>query len=236
MNNVRDRDNYNMKKIKKFNSVDHAYNTEDLKNLILKQEKVEKPNIDIKALANQREKINLIEFKESEQKRVNNPYKGIIKDFNYDQKLKKQEDLIIHKVTQVDKDKVQFDQKMGVYKTNISTHNDEIKEVYSIDKKNQHKKDFEYQHKYKYRTKLDNNNEEADLRVDRIDFYKKEQQKLGDNKKKIDNILMDLIDVGILSDSMDSINFDKIDADKLAETLKKTFGDEEYEKLIKELS
>lgn len=236
MNNVRDRDNYNMKKIKKFNSVDHAYNTEDLKNLILKQEKVEKPNIDIKALANQREKINLIEFKESEQKRVNNPYKGIIKDFNYDQKLKKQEDLIIHKVTQVDKDKVQFDQKMGVYKTNITTHNDEIKEVYSIDKKNQHKKDFEYQHKYKYRTKLDNNNEEADLRVDRIDFYKKEQQKLGDNKKKIDNILMDLIDVGILSDSMDSINFDKIDADKLAETLKKTFGDEEYEKLIKELS
>jgi len=225
-----------MKKIKKFNSVDHAYNTEDLKNLILKQENIEKPNIDIKALANQREKINLIEFKESEKKRVNNPYKGIIKDFNYDQKLKKQEDLIIHKVTQGDKDKDQFDQKMGVYKTNITSHNDEIKEVYSIDKKNQHKKVFEYQHKYKYRTKLDNNNEEADLRVDRIDFYKKEQQKLEDNKKKIDNILMDLIDVGILSDSMDSINFDKIDADKLAETLKKTFGHEEYEKLIKELS
>jgi hypothetical protein len=67
-NNVRDREAYNMKKIKKFNSVDHAYNTEDLKNLILKQEKVEKPNIDIKALANQREKINFIEFKESEQK------------------------------------------------------------------------------------------------------------------------------------------------------------------------
>lgn len=236
MNNVRDRDAYNMKKIKKFNSIDHSYNTEDLKNLIIKQEKIIKPNIDIKALANEREKINLVEFKESEKKRVNNPYKGIIKDFNYEKKLKKQEDLVVHKVTEQDKDLTQFDEKMGVYKHNITTHNNEINEVYSIDKKNKHKKDFEYQHKYKYRTKLDSTNEDADLRVDRIDFYKKEQNKLEDNKKKIDNILMDLIDVGILSDSMDSINFDKIDADKLAETLKNTFGEEEYEKLIKELS
>ena len=99
----------------------------------------------------------------------------------------------------------------------------------------EHKKEFDYQHKYKYRTKLEAGNEESDLRVDRIEFYKKEQQKLEHNKKKIDNILLDLIDSGILSDNLDSINFDKIDADKLAETLKNTFGEAEYEKLIKEI-
>ncbi len=236
INNVRDREAYNMKKIKKFNSIDQMHNTEDLKNLIIKPIKIEKANIDIKALANSREQSNLSELKQSEQKRVNNPYKGIIKDFNYDQKLKKQDDLIVHKVTELDKDKKQFDEKMDVFKDKITTQNTEIKDIYSIDKKTQHKKDFEYQHKYKYRTKLEAGNDESDLRVDRIEFYKKEQQKLEHNKKKIDNILLDLIDSGILSDNLDSINFDKIDADKLAETLKNTFGEEEYEKLMKELS
>lgn len=236
MNNVRDREAYNMKKIKKFNSIDQIHNTEDLKNIILKPEKLEKTNIDIKALANNREKANLAELKQSEQKRVNNPYKGIIKDFNYDKKLKKQEDLIVHKVTEQDKNMKEFDEKMGNFKTEIVTQNDNIKDTYSLDKKIQHKKDFEYQHKYKYRTKLETNNEESDLRVDRIEFYKKEQHKLENNKKKIDNILLDLIDSGVLSDNLDSINFDKIDADKLAETLKNTFGEEEYKKLIKELS
>ncbi len=236
INNVRDREAYNMKKIKKFNSIDQMHNTEDLKNLIIKPIKIEKANIDIKALANSREQSNLSELKQSEQKRVNNPYKGIIKDFNYDQKLKKQDDLIVHKVTELDKDKKQFDEKMDVFKDKITTQNTEIKDIYSIDKKTQHKKDFEYQHKYKYRTKLEAGNDESDLRVDRIEFYKKEQQKLEHNKKKIDNILLDLIDSGILSDNLDSINFDKIDADKLAETLKNTFGEEEYQKLMKELS
>ena len=41
INNVRDREAYNMKKIKKFNSIDQIHNTEDLKNLILKPEKIE---------------------------------------------------------------------------------------------------------------------------------------------------------------------------------------------------
>ena len=237
MNNVRDREAYNMKKIKKFNSIDQVHNNNDIKNLIIKTEKIEKANIDIKALATGREQANLIELKQSEQKRVNNPNKGIIKDFNYDKKLKKQDDLLVHKVTEEDKDKKQFDDKMDVFKDKITTQNTEIKDIYSFDKKTKHKKDFEYQHKYKYRTKLEGGGaEESDLRVDRIEFYKKEQHKLEHNKKKIDNILLDLIDSGILSDNLDSINFDKIDADKLAETLKNTFGEEEYQKLMKELS
>ncbi len=236
MNNIRDRNSYNMKKIRQFNNIDQFYNKDDIKNLIIKPEKIEKPNINIKSLIDERQKNNEKELDDAKIKRVNNPYKGIIKDFNYEKKIKAQNDLIVHKVTEVDKDKKIFDNKMGEFKTTIGVQDNEIKDIYSLDKKNKHKKDFEYQHKYKYRTKLDNSGDDSDLRVDRIEFYKKEQQKLEDNKKKIDNILLDLIDSGILSDSLDSINFDKIDADKLADTLKNTFGEEEYNKLIKELS
>ena len=66
-----------------------------------------------------------------------------------------------------------FDKNMGTFKTEIGSQNDKIKDIYSLDKKIQHKKDFEYQHKYKYRTKLDVSNEDTDLRVDRIEYYKK---------------------------------------------------------------
>lgn len=228
------RDAYNMKKIKKFNNVDQIHNKDDLKNLIIKPEQIVKPNINIKALVDSRQLENNKELEESAKKRVNNPYKGIIKDFNYEKKIKEQKDLVVHKVTEDDKDKKFFDNKMGDYKTTIKTQNEEIKDIYSIDKKTQHKKDFEYQHKYKYRTKLESN-DDADLRVDRIEYYKKEQQKMEDSKKKIDNILLDLIDSGILSESLDSINYDKIDTEKLEETLKKTFGEEEFKKLMKEL-
>ncbi len=234
--NVRDRNAYNIKKIKQFNNIDQLHNKDDIKNLIIKPEKIEKPNLNIKSLIDERVSTNNRELEDSKKKMVNNPYKGIIKDFNYEKKIKEQKDLIVHKVTEQDKDKKKFDANMGNFKEKNNTIDNEIKDIYSLDKKNEHKKDFEYQHKYKYRNKLETNSEESDLRVDRIEFYKKEQQKLEDNKKKIDNILLDLIDSGVLSDNLDSINFDKIDADKLADTLKTTFGEEEFNKLLKELS
>ncbi len=228
------RDAYNMKKIKKFNTIDQLHNKDDLKNLILKPQTIEKPNINIKALTDVRKHENDSVVEESKKKMVNNPYKGIIKDFNYEKKIKEQKDLVVHKVTEVDKDKKVFDNNMGSFKTTIKTQNEEIKDIYSIDKKTQHKKDFEYQHKYKYRSKLETG-EESDLRVDRIEYYKKEQEKMEDNKKKIDNILLDLIDSGILSENLDSINYDKIDTSKLEETLKKTFGEDEFKKIMLEL-
>jgi hypothetical protein len=225
-----------MKKIKKFNNIDQIYNNDDLKNSILKPEKIEKSNINLQSLIDSKIYQNNKELDESIKKRVNNPYKGIIKNFNYDKKIEKQKDLIIHIVTKEDKDKINFDSNMGKFQSTLKNQNEEINGIYSIDKKIQHKKDFEYQHKYKYRNKLETNECDTDLRVDRIEFYKKEQQKIDDNKKKIDNILLDLIDSGILSENLDSINFDKIDTNKLEETLKNTFGEEEYNKLIKELS
>jgi hypothetical protein len=102
-----------------------------------------------------------------------------------------------------------------------------------MDKKISHKKDFDYQHKYKYRVKIDN--EDEDLRVDRIEFYKKEQNKVEENKKKIDDILLNLIDSGILSKDMEFINYDKIDTNELESKLKNAFGEEEFKKLLEDI-
>ena len=228
------RDSYNMKKIKKFNNIDHLYNQDELKNLIIRQQKIEKLNINIKSLVDNRGDANKKDLEESIKKRVNQPYKGIIKDFDYSKiRDKHEEDLIVHKVTINDKDKIIFNNKMDNFEKVIAEQNKDIKDTYSMDKKISHKKDFDYQHKYKYRVKIEN--EDEDLRVDRIEFYKKEQNKVEENKKKIDDILLNLIDSGILSKDMEFINYDKIDTNELESKLKNAFGEEEFQKLLEDI-
>jgi hypothetical protein len=229
---ISSRDSYNMKKIQKFNKIDQTYDKDNLKQLIIKPIKIEKPNQNIASIANVREVESKKELDDCIKKRTNQPYKGIIKNFNYNKEFKKQDDLIVHKVT--DKDKLGFKEEVDKYNIEIKTQNSEIKDAYSKDKKNEHKKHFEYQHKYKYRNKLDTATE-PDLRVDRIEFYKKEQQKLEDSKKKIDDILGNLIDSGVLSENFDSINYDKINVDELEQTLINQFGKEEFSKLLQEI-
>jgi hypothetical protein len=229
------RDSYNIKKIKKFNNIDHLYNQDELKNLIIKPQKIEKPNINIKSLVDNRDNVNKKDLEDSIKKRVNQPYKGIIKDFDYSKiKEKCKEDLIVHKVTDIDRDEKIFDENMGKFKNEIADQNKNIKDTYSLDKKTAHKKEFDYQHKYKYRVKIDSTDND-ELRVDRIEFYKKEQNKIEENKKKIDDILLNLIDSGILSENMESINYDKIDTNELELKLKNAFGEEEFEKLLKDI-
>jgi hypothetical protein len=234
------RNSHNLKKIQKFNNIDQKYNIDQLKDVIIKTEKIQKPNININNLVKSKEEENKNIINEAVLKRTNQPYKGIIKNFDYSKiREKHEEDLIVHKSTAADKDKNLFDSKLTNYNDTIKTQNTEIKQIYSGDKYSVNKKDFDYQHKYKYRSKIDDgssNPDESDLRVDRINYYKKEQHKNEENKKKIDDILINLIDTGILTDDMNNINYDKIDINALEDTLKKEFGEEEFNKLLKELN
>lgn len=228
------KNSYNMRKMKKFNNIDQMYNQNDFKNLILKPQKIEKPNLNLDSLINNKEQSNSTDLKESIKKRTNEPYKGIIKNFDYSKiREKHEEDLIVHKVNDEDKNIEVFDTNMNVFHNKIEKQNEDIKDTYSIDKKTEHKKEFDYQHKYKYRTKIDTG--DNDLRVDRIEFYKKEQSKIEDNKKKIDDILLNLIDSGILSENLESIDYDKVDTDDLETKLKNVFGEDEFNKILKEL-
>lgn len=228
------KNSYNMKKIKKFNNIDQMYNQDDLKNLILKPQKIEKSNININSLINNKKKTNESDLNDCVKKRINEPYKGIIKNFDYSKiREKHEEDLIVHKVNEEDKNMKLFDSNMDIFRDKITKQNKDIKDVYSIDNKTEHKKEFDYQLKYKYRTKIDTNDD--DLRVDRIEFYKKEQSKIEENKKKIDDIFLNLIDSGILSENLDTINYDKIDTNELENKLKNVFGEEEFNKILKEI-
>lgn len=228
------RESHNMKKIRKFNNIDQSFNKDEYRNLIIKPQKIEKPNIDISALVSNREFESKNELDEARRNRINQPYKGIIKDADFN-KIKIEKDLIVHTVCDEDKNEDKFEENLNKFGETIQTHNNEIKDIYSIDKKIQHKKEFDYQHKYKYRTKIEGS-DDNELRTDRIEFYKKEQNKLEDSKKKVDDILFNLIDSGILSENLDSINYDKIDAQELENTLKNAFGEEEFAKLMKEIS
>ena len=225
---------YDMKKFKKFNNIDQMYNQDDLKKMILKPQKIEKPNINIKSLIDNKQTSNTKDLNESIKKRINEPYKGIIKNFDYSKiREKHEEDLIVHKVNNEDKNINVFDSNMGVFQNKIEKQNKDIKDAYSVDKKIEHKKEFDYQLKYKYRTKIDSGDD--DLRVDRIEFYKKEPSKIEENKKKIDDILLNLIDSGILSENLESIDYNKIDTNDLESKLKNVFGEEEFNKILKEL-
>jgi len=229
------KNSYNIRKMQKFNNIDQMYSQNDFKNLILKSQKIEKPNINMDSLLNNREQINSSDLKDSIKKRTNEPYKGIIKNFDYSKiREKHEEELIIHKVNDEDKNIKIFDTNMNVFHNKIEKQNKDIKDTYSIDKKTEHKKDFDYQHKYKYRTKIESDDND-DLRVDRIEFYKKEQNKIENNKKKIDDILLNLIDSGILSENLESIDYDKVDTNDLENKLKNVFGEDEFNKILKEL-
>jgi len=229
------RDSYNLKKIQKLNSVEQSYNKDNLFDLIIKPQKIEKTDINILQVANQREKEGEKELQECIKKRTNFPYKGIIKNFDYTKiRENHKEDLVVHKVTEADKKN--FDTDYIKYNEAVDSQNKELNDKYSNNKKNEHKKEFEYQHKYKYRSKLDNTGgDEQNLRVDRIEYYKKEQLKVEENKKKIDDILIGLIESGVLSEDLDKINYDKIDVNELEEKLKKEFGEEEFKKLMNDL-
>ena len=226
------REMYNLKKIQKFNTIDQSHSKDSLIHTIINPEKIQKPNLNIENLVKNRESDGDKELQECMKKRTNQPYKGIIKNFDYNRKFEKKEDLIVHTVT--DEDKIHFDKDIEKYKIEKDKQDTEFVNTYSKDKINEYKKKFDYQHKYKYRSKLDNV-VECDLRVDRIEFYKREQEKMEDSKKKIDDILINLIDSGVLSENLETINYDKIDVDELEKTLIKEFGEEEFTKLLKDI-
>ncbi len=233
--NTNVRNSYNMKKIKKFNNIDQMYNQDELKNIIIKTQKIEKPNININSMVTNRQTNDEKDLNESIKKRVNVPYKGIIKNCDYSKiREKHEEDLIVHKVNEEDKDKKIFDKNMNTFEKKIKEQNNDIKDAYSLDKESSHKKEFDYQHKYKYRTKIDANGDD-DVRIDRIEYYKKEQNKMEESKKKIDDVLLSLIDSGVLSENLESINYDAIDANELESKLVNAFGEEELKKLLKDL-
>jgi len=159
--------------------------------------------------------------KNFQKERTNLPYKNIIKnvkdgDDHYEKHYKKfvdnpltgeankkqiekaERDLLVHKVTNADKDGVE--EELIDLKKNLEIHNDELKVIYSTSKEAEHKQKFEYNHKSKYRIKYDPDNHE-DMKKDKINILKKEQKKMEKDKQKVDDMIQFLVDDGIFGET-----------------------------------
>ena len=227
-------DSYNMKKLILLSNIDKK-NSKGQTQLGIyshKETTIEKDKLKnmFESRLNENNKFRK-DIEESKIKRNNNPYKGIIKNYNYDREIK-ETDITIYKVSEnlEEKNEVKFKEVHDKYKNTKKIEDEEIKDTYALDKQHTHKKKFEREHVYKFCANIDVG--EDNLRVDRIEIYKKEQEKQEEKKVKIDNVLNDLINGGAISTNYDSIDYSKIDPDALAKQLKETFGEEEYNKML----
>jgi hypothetical protein len=219
---------HNMHKIEQLNNLENKYDVNKIKDAIISPTKVtitpaerKKQNDIVNQLNSEydvKDKKHLSMLNNHWNLRTNDPYKNIIKDEKFYSKFLKENlirnkimsdndkkkminDLIVHKVTNADKYGVdkQFDQ----FKEGLEKHNSELKVIYSTSKEATHKKQFDYNHKDRFRIKY-NPSDHKQLKDNKIIMYKKAQQELEKDKLTKDTIIEDLINTGIIDNTLDT--------------------------------
>lgn len=147
--------------------------------------------------------------------RTNDPYKSIITDEKYygkflkenlvrssilpdNEKSRLQKELIVHKVTDADTKGVK--EKYKVFNSSLEKHNNELKNIYSLNKQTEHLKKFEYNHRERFRVKY-NPTDHNDLKANKINLYKKAQHEMEQSKIKKDSVIEDLINNGVIDNT-----------------------------------
>ena len=137
--------------------------------------------------------------------RTNNPYKSILKnafkkedydtDYNkyYNREFKKSDDLIVHKITQLDKDTARLESEYKDMMNIRKLYGEELGVTYSASEKLKHKKEFDTVHKFKNKIRYDPKNYD-ELKQ----FYKREQKKIRRKEKRVD----EMIDMLLSSDQL----------------------------------
>jgi hypothetical protein len=179
---------------------------------------------------NEKDAKKLTEFMKTLYKgRTNAPYKNILKDEAEKFQNKKYEnidDLIVHRVSQLDKNKIKLLSELELLMGKMETHDNELKIIYSVSEKSKHKEQFNYVKKYKNRIKYDPKNyNELKLK------YKKEQNKLSRAGERIDEMIELLLANDQLSKE-DIIEIQKSTVDIEVENLDHVFeiGEKNLEK------
>ena len=229
--------NYQNKKMNTIHNTNKRYSTEDIYNKIIpKQSDNKYTEKQFKDLYKQKTELLKQNQFEAEKKRKNNPYKCIITDFNYSKQINNNKDLIVFRPE--DENKEDFDKDLKNYTKTIKNQDSENKNIYSEDNKFNYIKNFEYVQKYKYKSNIDDNIEEAgdNLRKDRIEHYNKKKIEDDKNATVINDIFSDLITNNIMSEDMENIDLDKLDANDLEQKLIQQFGKDEYEKMINDIN
>lgn len=124
--------------------------------------------------------------------RTNQPYKTILPEKEFKKEFKTQEDLIVYKTNPDDKNKAKLEANLKTFSNDMSQHKQELKAKYTADKKQEFTKEFEYNSVEKYSIKYDQENFK-DMKVNVIDYYKKEQQELEKDKQNVDSIIESMV-------------------------------------------
>lgn len=139
--------------------------------------------------------------------RTNAPYKNILKNEDWKKQFSTANDLIVHRVSHLDKIGLLDEYKKLVRL--MEKHNNELKVIYSTTKESEHLKEFEYVNKYKYTVKYDPK-DYNDLK----EFYKNEQKKIEKEQKRIDHIINKLTDDDITADEIKLLENEFIGSNK----------------------
>jgi hypothetical protein len=197
MSNIHDKSFYQRMMLQKEEQIRKIKNVSDLGmskeqiiEYVIAPLKIEKSDMnEIKKLCDDENNKYTREFLEKNwwAQRTNAPYKNILKDENWKKEIKSGKDLIVHKVTDLDRVGLQEDyiklQKL------LETHNGELKVIFSASKESEYKKSFKFVQKYKYRMKYDPK-DYNDLK----NYYKKEQKRYDKDQKKYDEIIGRIMD------------------------------------------
>lgn len=172
-----------------------------LRQIMIQPIKIEKKNDDVK------QKYDFVSAMQNQEREVcwalktNTPYKNIIPQktektpygFDYTQKIKKDEShkLIIHTVTNLDKDKDEIEDKLEKLEKNIGKQNKKNKKIFSDDNYEQHKEKFEYEHIFFYKISV-NQKDHTEMKDAQIQYHiqKQKQTEVGSQHK--DDILKSL--------------------------------------------
>lgn len=128
--------------------------------------------------------------------RTNDPYKVILVEENFKKDFKSDKDLIVHRVTQADKDSKKVTQAYIATQENMEKHNNELQMIYSTDKKNEHLKKFQYTNVYRYKCKTESKDHD-EMKKDTVAYYKDKQKKEEESKQNRDQVLSSLINNNI---------------------------------------
>lgn len=116
--------------------------------------------------------------------RTNQPYKNILKDENYNKQINNQQDLIVYKVSQKDRNEEMLEKEYNKLKSIIETHNNDLKILYSASEITKLKQEFEFVNKHKHKIAYDPKDFSA-LK----EYYEKEQKKIDNETKRLDNLI-----------------------------------------------
>jgi hypothetical protein len=171
--------------------------------------------------------------------RTNLPYKNILKNENYNKTFRSIEDLIIHRVTVLDKDKKKLLLELEKLVNVLEVHDKELKTIFSTSEEAKHKQEFEFVNIYKYKN-IYNPKDFSDLKK----TYTDELKKIEKESKHIDELIETLMENEKISpEEVETLKKDynykptkTINTfENLEEKLKKEIGDSKFNELLDEI-